>query len=212
MQPLRPGRRSLSDRWDRPLNSRLADLKAGVAAGDVAAVKSSLPDVINFAETSQGHRLGPASIPVPGRHRVKLTMRLQCVGLVCAALAACDAQQSAPVNSVPALQRRIAEIAGQANGAAPSAIDPDTRLDGARAGPGLMLTVTYTLVNPEANGVDSTTFEAKLASTVKQGSCANSDLRPLIDQGVVVVLEYRGLQGNPIGTVKVNRETCATPQ
>jgi hypothetical protein len=186
--------------------------RANVILRGAAVVKPSIPDVINFAETSQGHRLKLASITIPERNRVTLRMRLQCVVLACATLAACDAQHSAQPNSVLALQRRIAEIAGQANGAAPSAIDSDTRLDGARAGPGLRLTVTYTLVNPESNGVDSATFEAKLAPTVKEGSCANSDLRPLIDQGVVVVLEYRGLQGNPIGMVNVNRETCGAPK
>jgi hypothetical protein len=69
------------------------------------------------------------------------------------------------------------------------------------------LTIMYTLLNAESNAVDST-FETKLAPTVKEASCANPDLRPLIDQGVVVVLEYRGKQGNPIGTVNINRETC----
>ena len=140
---------------------------------------------------------------------MKFRMQVQCLAVVCATLTACDTKESAQFNAALTLQRRLAEIAGQANGAAPAAIDPDTRLDGARAGPGLRLTVTYTLVNAESNGVDSsTTFEAKLTPMIKEGSCANPDLRPLIDQGVVVVLEYRGKQGNPIGTVNVNRETC----
>ena len=134
------------------------------------------------------------------------------MAMVCATVTACDTKDSAQFKAALTLQRRVAEIAGQANGAAPAAVDPDTRLDGARAGPGLRLTVMYTLVNAESNGVDSATFEAKLAPTVKEGSCANSDLRPLIDQGVVVVLEYRGLQGNPIGMVNVNRETCGAPK
>jgi hypothetical protein len=30
----------------------------------------------------------------------------------------------------------------------------------------------------------------------------------LIDRGVVVVLEYRGNDGKPIGTVSVDRNTC----
>jgi hypothetical protein len=108
-----------------------------------------------------------------------------------------------------AVKRRLAEIAGQANQAAPADVDPDTRLDGARAGPGLRLTSMYTLVNSEANGVDSATFETKLTPVVKKASCTNPDLRPLIDQGVVVVLEYRGSKGNPIGTVSINRDTCS---
>jgi len=129
--------------------------------------------------------------------------------LLLAALAACGGQDSQQIKKVQALTRKLAEIAGQANQAAPSNVDSDTRLDGARAGPGLKLTSTYTLVNAESNGVNSTTFEAKLAPTIKQASCDNPELRPLIDQGVVVILEYRGNQGNPIGTISINRNTCA---
>jgi len=139
---------------------------------------------------------------------VKLTMQLGCLAMMCAAVTACDTRDSAQFKAALTLQRRLAEIAGQANGAAPTAVDPDTRLDGARAGPGLRLTVMYTLVNAESTGVDSTTFAAKLTPTIKAGGCTNPELRPLIDQGVVVVLEYSGKQGNPIGTVNINRGTC----
>ncbi|MBS0577923.1 MAG: hypothetical protein JSR36_01520 [Proteobacteria bacterium] len=130
------------------------------------------------------------------------------LAMLCAALLGCEAKNPAQFNAEVALQSRIAQIAAQANGAAPAAVDPDTRLDGAKAGPGLRLTVLYTLVNPEANGVSTGTFEAVLAPTVKKGSCANPDLRSLIDQGVVVVLEYRDLRGALIGTINVDRGTC----
>jgi len=123
------------------------------------------------------------------------------------ALAACGAGDP-QTQRIQSLTIRLAQIAGQANQAAPANVDSDTRLDGARAGPGLKLTSMYTLVNAESNGVNSTTFEAKLAPTIEKASCDNPELRPLIDQGVVVVLEYRGNQGNPIGTVSLNRDTC----
>jgi hypothetical protein len=139
---------------------------------------------------------------------LKLRMQVVCLAMVCATLAACDTKHSAQVKAALMLQRKIAAIAGQANGAAPTAVDPDTRLDGAKAGPGLKLTVMYTLVNAEANGVTSATFEASSAPTIKENSCTNPDLRPLIDEGVIVVLEYRGKRGDPIGTVSVNRGTC----
>jgi hypothetical protein len=137
-------------------------------------------------------------------------------GIVFAALVGCGAKDpqtakpngAKPLNSTRALERRLAEIAGQANQAAPADIDANTRLDGARAGPGLRLTSTYTLLNPESEGVSSTTFETKLSPVVKEASCKNPDLRPLIDQGVVVVLEYRGKDGNPIGTLSINRDSC----
>ena len=125
-----------------------------------------------------------------------------------AALAACGGQDPQQIKKIQSLTRRLAEIAGQANQAAPANVDSDTRLDGARAGPGLKLTSMYTLVNAESNGVNSTTFEAKLAPTIKSASCDNPELRPLIDQGVVVVLEYRGNRGEPIGTISVSRDIC----
>ena len=150
----------------------------------------------------QNSSCGARETDVRGRRRLGYWV------VLFAALAACGGQDSEQIKNVQALTRRLAEIAGQANQAAPAVVDSDTRLDGARAGPGLKLTSMYTLVNAEANGVDSTTFEAKLAPTIKSASCENPDLRPLIDQGVVVVLEYRGIQGNPIGTVSVNRDTC----
>ena len=134
-----------------------------------------------------------------------------CVAAVCAALVAlagCGAKDPAKPDT-RAIGRRLAEIAGQANGAAPANIDDNTRLDGAKAGPGLKLTTTYTLLNSETESVDNAKFEAKVAPVVKQGSCANRDLRQLIDLGVLVVLEYRGVNGNPIATVNINRATCA---
>ena len=141
---------------------------------------------------------------------MKFKIPIGCLAVVCATLTACDTKESTQMNAALKLQRRLAEIAGQANGAAPALIDSDTRLDGAKAGPGLRLTVKYTLVNAESNGADSTTFESKLIPTIKEGSCTNPDLRPLIDQGVLVVLEYRGKQGDPIATVNINREVCST--
>jgi hypothetical protein len=135
-------------------------------------------------------------------------MQMGYLAMVCAALMGCDTKNSAQFNAGVTLQSKIAQIAGQANGAAPAAVDPDTRLDGAKAGPGLRLTVMYTLVNPEKNGVNSSTFDTSLAPTVRKNSCANPDLRPLIDQGVVVVLEYRELSGASVGTVNIDRGAC----
>lgn len=139
---------------------------------------------------------------------MKLRTHLVYLAMVCVTMTGCDTKNSAQFNAARTLQSRIEQIAGQANSAAPAAVDPDTRLDGAKAGPGLRLTVMYTLVNPEPNGVNAATLEARLAPMVTKISCANPDLRPLIDQGVVVVLEYRDLSGAPLGTVNVDRATC----
>ena len=138
------------------------------------------------------------------------------LGMMFVALVACNAKDpqaqkpngATPLNSTRALEKRLSEIAGQANQAAPADIDANTRLDGVKAGPGLRLTSTYTLLNPESEGISSETFGTKLTPIVTEASCKNPDLRPLINQGVVVVLEYRGSDGNPIGTLSVNRDSC----
>jgi hypothetical protein len=150
---------------------------------------------------------------------VTFTKKPVYLGTVFAALVACGVQDpqagksagAAQANSDIVVGRKLSEIAAQANQAAPAAIDEFTRLDGAKAGPGLTLTTRYTLVNPDAQGINSETFGTKLTPVVIDGSCKNPDLRPLIDRGAIVVLEYRGLDGKPIGTISVNRATCNAP-
>jgi hypothetical protein len=149
---------------------------------------------------------------------VKYRIPMSCLGVVLAALVACSGKDpgkpdaAARANAVRSIERRLATIAGQANQAAPAEVDSNTRLDGAKAGPGLKLTTTYTLLNTESEGIDSTTFATKLTPAVKAASCKNPDLRPLIDQGVVVVLEYRQNDGTAIGTISVDRDTCRALQ
>src|SRR4051794_3256231 len=103
---------------------------------------------------------------VPGEAGVSYRKQPAYLGLllVLAALAACGAKNpqagksNASSSSVVSLKRRLAEIAGQANQAAPANVDANTRLDGARAGPGLKLTSMYTLLDPESEGINATTF------------------------------------------------------
>ena len=139
-------------------------------------------------------------------------MRHVLPGTLLVLLAACDGKPDAATLAQRAqeLQGRIIEIASQTNRAAPTAVDQNTRLDGAQAAPG-QLTISYTLVNAAVNGVDTTTFGTKIAPVVMQGSCGNTALRWIIDQGAVVVLEYRDLNGGVLGAVTVNRRTCSTP-
>ena len=160
----------------------------------------------------------PTGTPAPGGAGVKYAGSRNYLGLLFAGLAvlsACDAKHAqtaigqTQANSVLMLRRELAHVAGQANQAAPAAVDPDTRMDGATAGPGLKLTIRYTLVNAAANGIDATTFGTKLVPVVRKASCTNPDLRPLIDQGAVVALEYRGLDGALLGTTNIDRGACA---
>lgn len=142
---------------------------------------------------------------------MKYRKQTACLGIALVALVACGGKPDGArsLKSIQSLERRLAQIAGQANQAAPAEVDPNTRLDSAKAGPGLKLTITYTLVNAAVEGVDATTFDARLTPTITTGSCKNPDLRPLIDQGVVLALDYRGSDGSPIKTLSINKATCA---
>jgi hypothetical protein len=61
-------------------------------------------------------------------------MKVRRLEKVCATVTACDTKESAQFKAALTLHRRVAEIAGQANGAAPATVDPNARLNGARAG------------------------------------------------------------------------------
>ncbi len=141
---------------------------------------------------------------------MKAMIKLVCSGIAATMLVACDGGPDAASqeNSTKALESQVIEVASQINRAASAAVDPDTRLDGAKAGPGLKLVINYTLVNPAASGVDSTDFAAKQAPTVIKGGCENSALRQLIDQGVAVTLQYKDLKGSALGTATLNRDVC----
>ena len=114
-----------------------------------------------------------------------------------------------PAQLVPAsLEERLAAMARAVDEGGSTMINSDTRLDSAESGPGLRLKAHYTLVNYKSTDISNEILESRLTPAVKHASCTNRDIRPLLDQGVIVINDYKGSDGNPIGVIGVTKEAC----
>jgi Zn-dependent protease with chaperone function len=91
---------------------------------------------------------------------------------------------------------------------APQWPDPETRLDGATAGPGRRFTYRYTLPRFRGEHVPRGTVEAVLSPKITADACDSGQLRYFLDNDVTLAFEYRGSDGRDLGRVEVTRASC----
>lgn len=106
------------------------------------------------------------------------------------------------------MEKQILVVANQITQDAPQTLDAETRLDGAVAGPGMKLTILYTLPNVESGKISPRLFDTKLAPTIKSSQCSSSQMKSFIEHNIPVFHEYRGKDGVRIGIVEVSRLKC----
>ncbi len=117
-------------------------------------------------------------------------------------------QASANINFT--LDQRIQAAAGVIKNSTPEMIDVYTRFDGVEAGPGPKISLTYTLVNVSAsNQLPAELFNTAFGPLLKKSSCGSQLLKPLIDEQVSILHHYRGQSGFQIGTIAIDRNSCA---
>ena len=122
------------------------------------------------------------------------------------------ASQTTVVSHDPSIEEQLQSVANEVQQKAPVMVDADTRLDGARAGPGLLFTYLYTFPQMEAKrSVSKAQFEEQATPTLKTNACGNNALKPFFDHGVVVRYVYRDHNGVDLGTVTLTRDSCNTP-
>lgn len=107
-----------------------------------------------------------------------------------------------------AIETQLRASADAVTRSAPQWPDPETRLDGAYAGPGLRFTYQYTLPKLRADQVDPGAVAARLAPGIRETACKSSEFKPFLDHDVTVTFEYRGGDGRDIGAVEVTRASC----
>jgi hypothetical protein len=91
-------------------------------------------------------------------------------------------------------------------------VDAQTRLDGARAGPGLLFTYLYSFPQMLAVPLASKDeFEARGTPILKKNNCGSAALKPFFEHGVVVRYAYRDRDGLDLGAVTLTRNACTTP-
>ncbi len=111
-------------------------------------------------------------------------------------------------NSSTSIEAELVAAANEVNRNTPSMIDPETRLDGAVAGPGLTFTYRYTLVTIEFSQIAPGVFEEKLAPFVEKSGCKSDQLKEFFNNNITVKYEYRDSKGIPVGTVELNKIRC----
>ena len=113
----------------------------------------------------------------------------------------------------PALQRELSEAANAVNASSPRMIDNITRLDGARAGPGLLFTYEYTLTGIRVSLLSPTTLQSlrwRLSANVRQAACAGTALKPMLRLGTTVRFDYRDRDGGQLALVSVSSADCSS--
>ena len=101
----------------------------------------------------------------------------------------------------------LAQTAEQINRSLPAAVDAETRLDKVVAGPDMLLTFQYTLVNypsAEKNPPDISSASADVATK----ACADSATREMLARGVSVAYVYKDNSGNEMFRNLVQPRHC----
>lgn len=97
--------------------------------------------------------------------------------------------------------------ANQINHSVPKMVDEGTRLDGAVAGPGPLITYRLTFTKKPSTAIAPGAF-SEFVISVKKSLCGAGQLKPLMDQNVTIRSEYRGSDGAIVGAVTVDRHSC----
>jgi len=94
------------------------------------------------------------------------------------------------------------------NDSAPTMVDEETRMDGASAGPGALLTYHYTFPNYSSSDIDSGLIQSNVLPSVKSGVCSSKEMKPSLQYGGKYTYSYSGNDGVLIGEFTIDRNDC----
>lgn len=100
------------------------------------------------------------------------------------------------------------EAARKINKAAPYMLDEETRVDGATAGPGGLLTYHYTLLRYSSNDLNAELINKYLYPGVKKPLCASSEMKSTLQYGGKFAFSYSGNDGIHIASFSIDRDVC----
>lgn len=104
------------------------------------------------------------------------------------------------------MERQLRATAREMNAEGSKLIDAGTRLDSVSAGPGHQLTYYYSLVNQDADDVDSAAFAQFAQSTLVPSACRTTAY--LLQRGVRVNYWYLDRSGTGAAKHSVTKEDC----
>ncbi len=106
------------------------------------------------------------------------------------------------------VQAMIDREVARANKEFPKEIDPETRIDNVTAGPDKLITINYTMLKHPASEIDADRFGGELKDKVRQETCTDGKLEPLLKKGVSVAYAFNGNDGLPITTITIAPADC----
>ena len=105
----------------------------------------------------------------------------------------------------------LQEAASAVNKTAPKAVDAETLLERAFAGPGDRFTYQYKLINISSVGFDHSKL-SYFASTLVAKTCSSQELQRIFSLGVTTDFLYMSNDGVELGTISINRNNCPSSQ
>ncbi len=109
-------------------------------------------------------------------------------------------------NMANGLTRAVERAARDINAVAPKMVDSATRLEGATAGPGPLLTVRETLVGIDGKDFNRRDWDSRVAPAIRKNAIQNASLRILLSSGGVIAFRYSGRDGAFISEIKLSSE------
>mgnify|MGYP000648698396 CR=1 FL=1 len=98
--------------------------------------------------------------------------------------------------------------AARVNEAAPFMVDDQTRLDGARVGPGARITYSYTLTGFSSQEIDAGSISPEVMTALTSSTCSNEEIRPSLSHGGIYIYEYYGKDNVQIGSFEIDKQVC----
>jgi hypothetical protein len=96
----------------------------------------------------------------------------------------------------------VQKMADAINARAPVMVDEGTRLDGATAGPGMLLTYNLTLVMVDGNTIDRDAWINQAVPDIRKNVLGNPDTTKVLKAGISVVMRYSGADGVLVDELK----------
>lgn len=103
------------------------------------------------------------------------------------------------------LENNLSEAEREVNRTAPKMLDAETRLDGAKAGPGKKFTYEYTLLSPN-DEYDHVAWQKNVVPAIRERITKSRELRPFFKDGVTLVYAYHTGDGALIDEIVVTPE------
>ena len=101
------------------------------------------------------------------------------------------------------LQNKLNGAEREINRSAPKMLDAETRLDGAKAGPGKKFTYEYTLLLPK-DEIDLVAWRKSAVPAIREKIIKSGELHTLFNDGVTLVCVYHTVDGASFDEIVVN--------